>query len=108
MAETNAQTPSPLEQLMQMNFSFAPSCVMTAALRLGVFSHLAAGGGTAAEVARAAESSERGARMLLDALAGRGGLPARRDRRHRLAPARRHRLRRLSGALPGDEERCLT
>ena len=33
MADTNAQTPSPLEQIMQMNFSFAPACIMTAALR---------------------------------------------------------------------------
>lgn len=72
MAETNTRTPSPLEQIMQMNFSFAPACIMTAALRLGVFSHMAAGAGTAAEVARAAGASERGTRMLLDALTGFG------------------------------------
>src|SRR5947209_1155607 len=72
MAETNTrpQTPSPLEQLMQMNFSFAPARVLTTALQLGVFSHLAAGRTTVAEVAGAAESSERGTRMILDALVG--------------------------------------
>jgi ubiquinone/menaquinone biosynthesis C-methylase UbiE len=95
MAETKPQTPSPLEQLMQMNFSFAPSCVMTAALRLGVFSHLAAGGGTAADVARAADSSERGTRMLLDALAG-FGLLSKSGERYELTPHARQYLVRES------------
>jgi|ERR1043166_933408 ubiquinone/menaquinone biosynthesis C-methylase UbiE len=100
MAETNAQTPSPLEQIMQMNFSFAPSCVMTAALRLGVFSHLAAGAGTAAEVARAAEASERGTRMLLDALAGFGLLTKSGDR-YELTPHARQYLVRESPDYAG-------
>ena len=87
MAETNTQTQSPLEQIMQMNFSFAPACIMTAALRLGVFSHVAAGGSTVADVARAAEASERGTRMLLDALAGFGLLTKAGDR-YELTPAK--------------------
>ena len=71
MAETKTQVQqSPLEQLMQMNFSFAPARILTTALQLGVFSHLAAGHSTTADVARAADSSERGTRMLLDALVG--------------------------------------
>ena len=70
MAETNTQAQSPLEQLMQMNFSFAPARILTTALQLSVFSHLAAGRSTTADVARAADSSERGTRMLLDALVG--------------------------------------
>jgi ubiquinone/menaquinone biosynthesis C-methylase UbiE len=53
-----------------MGFSFAPSRILTAAVQLGVFSHLAAGRETAADVARAAGASERGMAMLLDALAG--------------------------------------
>src|ERR1043166_9959768 len=100
MAETNAQTPSPLEQIMQMNFSFAPSCVRRAALRLGVFSHLAAGAGTAAEVARAAEASERGTRMLLDALAGFGLLTKSGDR-YELTPHARQYLVRESPDYAG-------
>ena len=74
MTETNTrpQTPSPLEQIMQMNFSFAPACILTAALRLGVFSHMAAGRSAVADIAQAASASERGTRMLLDALTGFG------------------------------------
>jgi len=100
MAETNAQTPSPLEQIMQMNFSFAPACVMTAALRLGVFSHLAAGKSTAAEIAQAAESSERGTRMLLDALAG-FGLLTKSGGRYELTPHARQYLVRESEDYAG-------
>ena len=47
MAETNTRAQSPLEQLMQMNFSFAPARILTTALQLSVFSHLAAGRETA-------------------------------------------------------------
>ncbi len=55
--------------LMQMYFGHAPGHVLSAALRLDVFSHIANGHHTALEVARAAKASERGTRMLLDALA---------------------------------------
>lgn len=99
-ARTNAQPPSPLEQIMQMNFSFAPSCVMTAALRLGLFSHLAAGAGTAAEVARAAGASERGTRMLLDALTG-FGLLTKSGARYELTPHARQYLVRESPDYAG-------
>lgn len=56
------------EPLFQMSFSFAPSSVLTAAVQLGVFSHIAAGSRTVEEISRAATASERGMRMLLDAL----------------------------------------
>jgi ubiquinone/menaquinone biosynthesis C-methylase UbiE len=69
MAETNTPSRSPLEQITEMAFAFVPARVLTTALQLGVFSHLAAGHGTVADLARAAGSSERGTRMLLDALA---------------------------------------
>lgn len=95
MAEMRPQTASPLEQLMQMNFAFAPSCIMTAALRLGVFSHLAAGNNTAVDVARAADASARGTRMLLDALTG-FGLLSKSDERYELAPHARQYLVRES------------
>jgi ubiquinone/menaquinone biosynthesis C-methylase UbiE len=58
------------EQLLQMSFSFTPSRVLSAALQLDLFSHIAQGSHTAAEIAQAAGASERGMRMLLDALAG--------------------------------------
>ena len=56
------------ELLHQMTFSFIPARILTTALQLSVFSHLAAGKKTAEEIARAAAASERGMRMLLDAL----------------------------------------
>ncbi len=56
------------ETLQQMSFSFVPSRVLCAGVQLGVFSHIADGNTTAQEIARAAKASERGIRMLLDAL----------------------------------------
>jgi ubiquinone/menaquinone biosynthesis C-methylase UbiE len=53
-----------------MSFSFTPSRVLSSALQLGVFSHVAAGQQTAAEIAKAAEADERAMSMLLDALVG--------------------------------------
>jgi ubiquinone/menaquinone biosynthesis C-methylase UbiE len=73
------------QPLMQMWFSFAPSYILHAAVDLDVFSHIAAGNGTAAEVARAAQATKRGTRMLLDALTGLG-LLSKRDGRYELAP----------------------
>jgi ubiquinone/menaquinone biosynthesis C-methylase UbiE len=73
------------QAIQQMWFSYAPSCVLSAAVQLDVFSHVAAGNGTAAEVARAAGATERGTRMLLDALAGLE-LVSKRDDRYELRP----------------------
>ncbi len=56
------------ETLQQMTFSFVPSRVLCAGMQLGVFAHIADGNTTAQEIARVAEASERGMRMLLDAL----------------------------------------
>jgi ubiquinone/menaquinone biosynthesis C-methylase UbiE len=61
-----------VEQLLQMHLGFAPARVLTTALELDVFSHLAAGKTSAGEVAQAAGATERGTRMVLDALAGIG------------------------------------
>lgn len=57
-------------RIQQLSFSFAAARALAAGVQLRVFSHLAAGHSTAAEVARAAGASERGMRMLLDALVG--------------------------------------
>lgn len=56
------------EPLLQLSFSFAPSSILSAALELGVFTHIAAGSRTVAEISQAAKASGRGTRMLLDAL----------------------------------------
>ena len=69
MTDSPASNPAADPELLhQMAFSFIPSRVLSAGLQLGVFSHLAAGKQTAEEVAAAAQASERGIRMLLDAL----------------------------------------
>lgn len=60
------------EMFLQMSFSHVPAKVLTTAVRLGLFTHVAEGAMTADEVARAASSSPRGTRMLLDALAALG------------------------------------
>jgi ubiquinone/menaquinone biosynthesis C-methylase UbiE len=73
------------EILHQLHFSFVPSRVLSAALQLGVFSHISGGRQTVAAVARASGSSERGMRMLLDALIPLG-LLTKRGRLYRLSP----------------------
>jgi len=65
------------EILHQLHFSFVPSRVLSAGLRLGVFSHIAGGRRTVSAVARAAGGTERGIRMLLDALVPLGLLSKR-------------------------------
>ncbi len=65
MSEPKPPTP---ERIMQMMMSFAPSLMLEAALRHDLFTHLDAGPKSAPELAAAAGISERGSRMLLDAL----------------------------------------
>jgi ubiquinone/menaquinone biosynthesis C-methylase UbiE len=73
------------EILHQIHFSFLPSRVLSSALRLGVFSYIAAGRKNVAAIARAAGSSTRGMRMLLDALIPLG-LLTKRNNAYRLTP----------------------
>jgi ubiquinone/menaquinone biosynthesis C-methylase UbiE len=70
MAQTPGQPDTELnpDQLMQMAMSYTASRVLAAGIRLNVFSLLASGHETAADVAKAVGASERGMRMLLDAL----------------------------------------
>ncbi|MCA1849869.1 MAG: methyltransferase, partial [Acidobacteria bacterium] len=53
---------------MQLIFAHVPARVLMTAVQLQVFSHVAAGKRRVAEIAEAAGASERGMRMLLDAL----------------------------------------
>jgi ubiquinone/menaquinone biosynthesis C-methylase UbiE len=73
------------DQILQLGMSYNAARTLTAALQLDAFSHLAGGPATAAEVARAAAASERGMRMLLDALTALG-LLAKGGGRYRLTP----------------------
>ena len=58
------------ELLLQLSFSHVPSSVLTAGVTLGVFSHIAAGNSSVEEISRAADASQRGMQMLVDALVG--------------------------------------
>ncbi|HZT60152.1 MAG TPA: methyltransferase [Pyrinomonadaceae bacterium] len=102
VTETNTrpQAPTPLEQIWQMSFSFTPARVLTTALQLGLFSHLAAGHSTAAGVAAAAGSSERGTRMILDTLTS-FGLLTKAGGRYELTPHARQYLVRESADYVG-------
>jgi ubiquinone/menaquinone biosynthesis C-methylase UbiE len=88
MAQTSGQPRTELnpEQLMQMSMSYTSSRILTAGVRLNVFSHMAAGHQSAAAIAGAAGASERGMRMLLDALAALQ-LVAKSGTRYRLTPS---------------------
>jgi len=70
MTQTPGQQSGELnpEQLMQMGMSYTSSRVLAAGVQLEVFLHIAAGRHSAAAIAKAAGASERGMRMLLDAL----------------------------------------
>ncbi|HVB99054.1 MAG TPA: class I SAM-dependent methyltransferase [Candidatus Dormibacteraeota bacterium] len=56
------------QRFQQMHFSFAAERVLSASLQLNVFSTIAAGKQSATEIAAATGASERGMRMLLNAL----------------------------------------
>jgi hypothetical protein len=51
-----------------LHFAFAPTLVLASAVQLKVFTHIAEGRQTAADISRAEGATERGTRMLLDAL----------------------------------------
>lgn len=83
------------ESLHQLHFSFVPSRLLSAGVRLGVFSHIAAGRNSVASVARAAGGNERGIRMLLNALVP-VGLLTKCNQRYGLTPLARKYLVRKS------------
>ena len=73
------------QALLEIHFSFAPAFVLNAGVQFDVFSHIAAGSSTPAEIGRAAGADERGMRMLLDALTGIQ-LLSKNDGRYELTP----------------------
>jgi ubiquinone/menaquinone biosynthesis C-methylase UbiE len=68
MSQIKPEEPN-VGSLLEMQFAMAPTRVLSASVQLGIFSHIADGNTTAQEIAKAAGASERGTRMLLDALA---------------------------------------
>ncbi len=84
---------STAQHFMEMHFGFAPARILSAALELNVFGHISDGRTTAGKVAHAAEASERGMRMLLDALVGIGLLTKDETRYGLTDIAHRHLLR---------------
>ena len=63
--------PTP-DRLMQFTWGFASTSVLASAVELGIFTHVARGKSTRADLAAATKSSRRGLDMLLDALVGLG------------------------------------
>ena len=107
--ESAVQTGAPVtpHSLLQMHMAMAASRVLSTALQLRLFSHLAAGHETADALANAAGTSRRGTRMLLDALVALG-LLGKTGARYMLPPASRAYLVRESpdyvGALMESED----
>jgi ubiquinone/menaquinone biosynthesis C-methylase UbiE len=90
-----------VQKMMEMHFGFGPSRVLSSAVELDLFTHLAGGKTTAGDLARAAGATERGTRMLLDALACLG-LLTKRDGRYNLTDSARQHLLKDSPAYVGD------
>ena len=80
--------PTPAEMLMQLGFAHTGTRVLMTSLELDVYSPLADGARTAADVARAVGASERGVRMILDVLATFQLLSKTGDRYELTPPAR--------------------
>ncbi|HEV2386024.1 MAG TPA: class I SAM-dependent methyltransferase [Candidatus Acidoferrales bacterium] len=62
------QPRSGTQRIMEISFSLAPYRILVTALELGVFSAIANGKHSAADIAAAVGASQRGSSMLLDAL----------------------------------------
>ncbi len=84
-ATTGERPATDAAALMQIQFSFAASRILLTALELGVFSPLASGAKTAAELVDATGYSARGLPMLLDALVPLG-LLSKEGERYALTP----------------------
>ncbi len=106
MTRTDSPAPSGVDRLFQFHLCFAPARILAAALQLDVFSHIAAGRRTTASLAKASGASERGMRMLLDALTGLQLLHKRASIYGLSALARRYLVRSqpdYCGAMLGDD-----
>jgi hypothetical protein len=69
MSAPSSNAPSP-QKFLQYSFGYAAPLILEAAVRHGLFDHLAAGPQSADELAAKANISRRGARILLNALVG--------------------------------------
>lgn len=88
-----AFAPAPLDAagLGGLSMAMAPNRILSAAVQLGVFTAIAAGHTTTADLAQAVGADARALRMLLDALAGLG-LLGKADGRYRLSEVARQHL----------------
>ncbi|MCZ7406743.1 MAG: hypothetical protein O8C67_17695, partial [Candidatus Methanoperedens sp.] len=68
MKKTDNSEPNP-EKIMETAFAYAATRVLVAGVDLEVFTHIANGNHTAAEIAKAADASQRGIEILLNSLA---------------------------------------
>ena len=88
--------------LMQLSFAFANTQILQTACELEVFTHLDNGCETASEVANASGATERGVRILLNALTGFKVLEKHNDGRYHLTPTAKIFLSRTSPSYLGD------
>jgi ubiquinone/menaquinone biosynthesis C-methylase UbiE len=88
------------EHLLQMSLSFMPARILATAVQLDIFSHIAAGHQTSADIAAASGAAPRGMAMLLDALVSLQVLVKTGDR-YELTPAARDFLVRSSSSYMG-------
>ena len=79
-AATKSDGAASLDSILEMSGSYVPARCLSTGIQLGVFSHIAAGKEHVDEIARAAEASQRGMRMLLDSLAVLGLIVKHEDR----------------------------
>ncbi|VVB97352.1 Ubiquinone/menaquinone biosynthesis C-methyltransferase UbiE [uncultured archaeon] len=68
MEKTDTNEPNP-GKIMETSFAYAASRVLISGVDLEVFTHIANGNHTAAEIAKAAKASQRGIEILLNSLA---------------------------------------
>src|SRR4029450_6421719 len=69
---TMTTSPTSPERLMQLMWGYAPPLILEAALKIGVFDRLDRQPATAAQLAADAGATERGMRILTDALVALG------------------------------------
>ncbi|MBM3464986.1 MAG: methyltransferase domain-containing protein [Armatimonadetes bacterium] len=99
MTTATQAPPMSAETLFDLSFTFVPSRVLMTAIQLDLFTAMKDGTRTAAEVARHANASERGTRMMLNVLVSLG-LVDRDGDGYRLTPAaEKHLVRGTDGYL---------
>jgi ubiquinone/menaquinone biosynthesis C-methylase UbiE len=74
------------EKILEINWDYAKTSVLAAGVELGVFTQIASGKKTVAQISKAAKSSRRGMEMLLNALVGLGLLAKNKAGRFSLRP----------------------